>query len=247
MNKNTKKVIANLSFIAVTVGLGLYTQNVNWNSTLRALSHFTGAAVVPGFMSGLSSIAYEGIKDVSKKVKSKFKINDSEENSYNEIEKDNSIQNNIPAKTTNKKLVLASVISSFAYLAFSASWENFQFSQTGILQPLQYLMDTTGIAFGLATMSGIDGRPVLAKLNYFEDKLKNKVKSFFHKDNDSNSIENENINVNSRNQIVNSKDKSTNKLKEYLNSFDNDTKKRDDINIDFIKSNNLIEHDIDER
>lgn len=65
MDKNTKNALINLSLIGATIGLGMYTQNIDWNPTIRTAAHFLGATAVPGFSSAFSSIAigaYEEIK-----------------------------------------------------------------------------------------------------------------------------------------------------------------------------------------
>lgn len=63
MDKNTKNALMNLSLIGATVGLGIYTQAVNWNPAIRTAAHFLGATAVPGFSSAFASIAISAYEE----------------------------------------------------------------------------------------------------------------------------------------------------------------------------------------
>lgn len=199
MDKNTKNALINLSLIGATVGLGIYTQTVDWNPAMRTAAHFLGATAVPGFSSAFASIAigaYEESKTkrLNKKVE---KLNKKHErtNDITKTEKlekkmenfkqkygisEENIEYHINPKLRNTLMKSAMILGGIGYIAFSAAWESHQFSQSQILEIPQYIADISGPLIGMATIGNVDGMPMLDKINNIEEKIKNKL---FKRDN----------------------------------------------------------------
>lgn len=189
MEKNTKNLIKlGGTLIGATV-LGLYTQNVAWDPTIRAIAHFVGALGVPSYTSLITSLGianYESFRD--KKIlknKEKLKEDDKEKQpgflkyikqKHKNVQLSEEEKYHINPKL--KKILMNSsmVVGSLGYMAFCASWESWQFAQSNVFQLPQYIADFSGPLIGMFAVGSVDFVPALNKINQIEDKIKSYFK-----------------------------------------------------------------------
>lgn len=170
MEKNTKKFFINTALIMGTIGLGIYTQNVDWNPTIRMLAHFTGATAVPGYTSFFAS----NLIKVYEESKTKRII---KKNAKRGIILDDEFSYNVPQKIKERILRMSSIIGGLGYIGFCASWESFQFSSSQVFQLPQYVADTFGPILGMCTIGTVDCAPIYKKVDDITNKIKSKFKN----------------------------------------------------------------------
>lgn len=198
--KDARKVKLLAGTVGLAVAFGLYTQLVNWNPAIRTLGHFFGAVGVPSYGSLATSFilgAHEEIvnfsirrinkvknrvNNVKNRVKEALKIEDKEkpedkENNKGKEKLDGITKRYQISPETKRKISKgAAVIGSLGYMAFCASWESWQFAQSGVFQLPQYVADFGGPLVGALNIGVIESGPVLAKINEVEAKIKAKMR-----------------------------------------------------------------------